>query len=602
MLALLWVVAASAQPLTPVFQSVTVSNLFQGRASTTGGASLNLPQGVQPTTPNNGDVWTTTAGMFAEINGVPIGPFGAGGSANNGSSGQLAYYASTGTTVSGLATGNNGVLVTGGSGIPSISMTLPSGLTIPGATILIATIPTSASLPTVTSANAGQLVFVLNCLNGTQTGINGTGCYYGVNNVGTWVPLPFVSTQTITVGGQALNLGQSSVTQGNGTAIATANGSFTNGDCVSINAGGAFVDAGGACTTGGGGGTVASGTIHGVAVYTGTTTVGSTSAVNNAVLATSGSGVPSLVTTLPSALTLPTATISNPAITGTGTYVALTGSGKLTTAASATGTAGFSLPPGTAPTSPSNGDLWSTNAGAFIRVNGATVPLGAGTGTVTSVATTAPIQGGTITTTGTITCPTCALTTNGGALTGTSPMAISAAGAISCVTCVTTTGGGALTSTSPIGVTVGGLISCTTCLVSGSGGTLVATSPLGITGSTISITSQTGSAVFNWDSNTNVSNQVYYITTKWPWATGSVSSVTYETGGTSTPSFVIGVQINGSNVSTCNGITVNSGTLTTTSCGTNAIASGNAVTLVVSSASGVPNVAAVQVNYSRSAI
>ena len=55
----------------------------------------------------------------------------------------------------------------------------------------------------------------------------------------------------------------------------------------------------------------------------------------------------------------------------------------------------------------------------------------ANAGTLTSVATTAPLGGGTITTSGTLTCATCATTTNGGALSGTSPVAISAAGAIS---------------------------------------------------------------------------------------------------------------------------------------------------------------------------
>ncbi len=48
-------------------------------------------------------------------------------------------------------------------------------------------------------------------------------------------------------------------------------------------------------------------------------------------------------------------------------------SGALTTVASATGGAGFNLPHGTAPTSPANGDIWSTTTGLFVRVNGATV-------------------------------------------------------------------------------------------------------------------------------------------------------------------------------------------------------------------------------------
>jgi hypothetical protein len=63
--------------------------------------------------------------------------------------------------------------------------------------------------------------------------------------------------------------------------------------------------------------------------------------------------------------------------------------GKLTTAASTSALAGFGLPPGSAPTSPTNGDLWTTTAGLFARINGATV------GPFTSTATP---------------CPTCAVT------------------------------------------------------------------------------------------------------------------------------------------------------------------------------------------------
>lgn len=47
--------------------------------------------------------------------------------------------------------------------------------------------------------------------------------------------------------------------------------------------------------------------------------------------------------------------------------------GPLITTASTTTSAGFNLPPGAAPTSPNNGDFWSTSAGFFGRVNGATV-------------------------------------------------------------------------------------------------------------------------------------------------------------------------------------------------------------------------------------
>jgi lysophospholipase L1-like esterase len=43
-------------------------------ASTTVLASLCLPHGTAPTAPVNGDMWTTTAGLFVRINGATVGP------------------------------------------------------------------------------------------------------------------------------------------------------------------------------------------------------------------------------------------------------------------------------------------------------------------------------------------------------------------------------------------------------------------------------------------------------------------------------------------------------------------------------------------------
>jgi len=51
------------------------------------------------------------------------------GTVSSGTTNQLAYYAANGTTVSGLATALNGVLVTDGSGVPSISSTIPAFIT-----------------------------------------------------------------------------------------------------------------------------------------------------------------------------------------------------------------------------------------------------------------------------------------------------------------------------------------------------------------------------------------------------------------------------------------------------------------------------------------
>ena len=59
------------------------SNTFSGRvvlpASIAGSSSLNVPHGTAPSSPVDGDVWTTTAGMYVRVNGTTIGPLSAGG-------------------------------------------------------------------------------------------------------------------------------------------------------------------------------------------------------------------------------------------------------------------------------------------------------------------------------------------------------------------------------------------------------------------------------------------------------------------------------------------------------------------------------------------
>lgn len=69
-------------------------------------------------------------------------------------------------------------------------------------------------------------------------------------------------------------------------------------------------------------------------------------------------------------------TITLGSVFGTGTGALYAGAGTftglLTTVASASGGAGFRAPHGAAPSSPTNGDFWTTTAGAYIRINGVT--------------------------------------------------------------------------------------------------------------------------------------------------------------------------------------------------------------------------------------
>jgi hypothetical protein len=43
--------------------------------------ALRIPHGAAPTAPTNGDMWTTTAGIFVRANGVTVGPLAAAGAA-----------------------------------------------------------------------------------------------------------------------------------------------------------------------------------------------------------------------------------------------------------------------------------------------------------------------------------------------------------------------------------------------------------------------------------------------------------------------------------------------------------------------------------------
>jgi hypothetical protein len=81
-------------------------------ASTTTTTGLNVPHGSAPTSPVNGDLWTTTAGMYARINGGTVGPFGAAGS--SGLSGMTATQipvAATANTITSSVAAPTGTIV-----------------------------------------------------------------------------------------------------------------------------------------------------------------------------------------------------------------------------------------------------------------------------------------------------------------------------------------------------------------------------------------------------------------------------------------------------------------------------------------------------------
>ena len=91
------------------------------------------------------------------------------GTVNTGAINELSYYAAAGNAVSGLATANNGVLVTSAGGVPSISSTLPSGI---AATSMALTTPLLGTPTSGTLTNCTGLT-----VSGGGTGLASTTAY-----------------------------------------------------------------------------------------------------------------------------------------------------------------------------------------------------------------------------------------------------------------------------------------------------------------------------------------------------------------------------------------------------------------------------------------
>jgi hypothetical protein len=61
----------------------TFTGKLTTQPSSTYSAGISIPQGTAPTTPSNGDVWTTANGLYVQINGVTMGPFAIGQPVSN---------------------------------------------------------------------------------------------------------------------------------------------------------------------------------------------------------------------------------------------------------------------------------------------------------------------------------------------------------------------------------------------------------------------------------------------------------------------------------------------------------------------------------------
>lgn len=106
--------------------------------STTSAAAINIPEGSVPSAPVNGDMWTTTAGLFVQIGGATVGPLSTGG---------------VGCTVSGTV--NQMISNNGSSGCQTSTATLTTAGAIAGVTSFSATGVTSSGA--ITAGAAGNI-------------------------------------------------------------------------------------------------------------------------------------------------------------------------------------------------------------------------------------------------------------------------------------------------------------------------------------------------------------------------------------------------------------------------------------------------------------
>lgn len=71
-----WPDASGEVVTTDAIQNLANKSMIL-RASGTAGATFRVPHGVAPTTPVDGDMWTTAGGLYVRISGVTVGPLAA---------------------------------------------------------------------------------------------------------------------------------------------------------------------------------------------------------------------------------------------------------------------------------------------------------------------------------------------------------------------------------------------------------------------------------------------------------------------------------------------------------------------------------------------
>ncbi len=295
-------------------------------AATTSLASLNIPHGVAPTVPVNGDMWTTTAGLFVQINGSTVA-LGAGGGIGGSIAANQVAVGSGVNTVAGSAN-----LTWSGTALAVTGTAAFTGNMAVGTTVAT---DTNIKSRTDTTADVHCYgVDVFNRIGGsaaTQREITAlTVSAYNIKTAGTgdWVTGAVINVTCTGVGGK------SESAEGIRAYVTTSHAAVT---------------------------------AYGLNVrmtHNSTVTTSYGLYLNN-----TGAGV----VTNKWGVYQVDANTKNYFAGFTGIGITTSTTSLLTLGASTTAVSSLRITHGAAPTSPVNGDMWTTTAGLYIRINGATV-------------------------------------------------------------------------------------------------------------------------------------------------------------------------------------------------------------------------------------
>lgn len=129
--------AAADKPLvieSGKFKQLPASTTLQVNGSGTGAASINMPHGTAPASPTNGDCWTTVGGLYCQINGVTVGPYGTGSGGNVATKDEGSTLTSATTSIDWVGGGVTASNVSG-----AVTVTVPGTGQLIGRQVITAT-------------------------------------------------------------------------------------------------------------------------------------------------------------------------------------------------------------------------------------------------------------------------------------------------------------------------------------------------------------------------------------------------------------------------------------------------------------------------------